>query len=193
MKIYKVYCLKESGIIKYIGQTRQKLSKRANSHRCYSWFKDKQFAIELIDEFYTPEPMYKLEASLIRQHDLVNVGWNRSYGYDECPEQADMAGMKNGFYGHTHRPELCEKIGKRSIGNSYAKGSKSRRGLKNSEYHQQKLIEARKRKVKCIDTGEIFESLKDCAIKLNVSETHIGCVCRGRRKTTGGLKFAYVD
>lgn len=193
MKKYKVYVLKEkNGDIKYVGQTRQTLARRFSGHINVSKFPHKEFTIELVADFDRPEPMYKLEAMLIEQYNTVNNGWNRARGYIDCPKQFDGAGEKNGFYGHKHRKEVCKKIGKRSIGNSYAKGNKSRKGRKNSEYHNRMISEKKSRRVMCIDTGEIFKSGREAAKKLNLQRSKISLVCNGKRRTTGGLRFCFV-
>lgn len=194
VKKYKVYLLRDrEGEIKYVGQTRQTLSKRFSGHKAQSSFKDEFFTIELVLDFDIPEPMYKLEAMLIEQYDLVNTGWNKSEGYKDCPEQFEADGEKNGFYGHKHSKEVCNKIGERTKGTSYAKGSKSRSGLKNSPSHTTALVESRERKILCLDTGEVYRSGVEAAKKLGLKRSKICLVCKGQRKSTGGLRFTYVD
>ena len=57
-----------------------------------------------------------------------------------------------------------------------------------------KATEARKRKVKCIETGEIFESATDAARKIpNTTQSKICMVCRGQRKTCGGYHWQYIE
>jgi hypothetical protein len=194
MKKYKVYSLKDkNGEIKYIGQTRQTLSRRYNGHKLYSHFKNEYFVIELIADFEDQEPMFYLEAMLIKQYDLINKGWNKTEGYISGKKDFDQSKDNNGFYGHTHSPEIRNKIGERSVGNSYAKDNKSRTGLKNKPEHTQKLIESRQRKVMCLETGEIFKSGREAAEKLNLCRSKISNVCHGKRKSTGGYKFVFVD
>ena len=43
----------------------------------------------------------------------------------------------------------------------------------------------------CIDTGEIFKSATDAALKYNLYSTHITAVCKGKRKTTGKMCWRY--
>ncbi len=54
------------------------------------------------------------------------------------------------------------------------------------------LVSKRKLKVKCIETGIIYDSLTEAAISANVSITRICSVCKGKRKTTGGYHWEYV-
>jgi hypothetical protein len=47
------------------------------------------------------------------------------------------------------------------------------------------------RKVRCIDTGKIYENIT--LASQETGATHITSVCRGRRNISGGLKWEYVD
>lgn len=193
MKKYKVYVLKEKdGKIVYVGQTRQPLSRRYSAHKCSRRFPHNDYTIELVSDFDKPEPMYKLEGMLIEQYDLVDNGWNKSFGYSQCPEQVSQKGELNSFYGHKHRKEVCDAIGKRSIGNDYAKGNKSRTGHKNSKEHNKTISEKKSKKVMCIDTGEVFKSGRQAAEKMNLQRSKISLVCNGKRKSTGGYRFCFV-
>ena len=63
------------------------------------------------------------------------------------------------------------------------KTSTSLKGRKLSEEHKKKLS----KKVICITTGEIFNSLKDASNYYNVAKSGISLCCRGIRKYTGRL------
>ena len=47
------------------------------------------------------------------------------------------------------------------------------------------------RKIRCIDTNEIFDSVKDVATSINMSCSNIFSACNGIHKTCGGLHFEY--
>lgn len=47
-------------------------------------------------------------------------------------------------------------------------------------------------KVKCITTGEIFESVKEAADKYNLCHSNIVACCNGRRHRRGGKEWEYV-
>ena len=49
------------------------------------------------------------------------------------------------------------------------------------------------KRVLCITTGEIFETLKDAADKYKISSSNISSCCRGKLKTTGGKQWEYVE
>lgn len=46
--------------------------------------------------------------------------------------------------------------------------------------------------VKCIDTGEVFATIKDAVAKTGVSSSHISQVCTGARKRAGGMRWEYA-
>lgn len=193
MKKYKVYCLRDKQKnIMYVGQTRQSLSKRAISHRASKRLPTKEFTIELIADFDEAEPMYKLEAMLIEQYDLVNKGWNREYGKVKIPKETSQAGENNQFYGHSHRQEVRDAVGLRSRGNKWALGGKSRRGMKNSPEHNQALLEAAIKPTLCIELNKVFPSARQAAKELNLQESKISNVCTGKRKSTGGYTFKHI-
>lgn len=56
-----------------------------------------------------------------------------------------------------------------------------------------KASEARKRKVKCVETNIIYESASEAARQVpKTSQSKICMVCRGQRKTCGGYHWEYV-
>jgi len=55
------------------------------------------------------------------------------------------------------------------------------------------MIAARRRKVRCIDTGTVYESLTAAAEDTNSLVEKITMCCRGQRKRTNGLRWEYVE
>lgn len=51
----------------------------------------------------------------------------------------------------------------------------------------------KKRKVLCIDTGEIFESIGQAEKQKKISHSTIINCCKGKGKTAGGFRWQYVD
>jgi group I intron endonuclease len=49
-----------------------------------------------------------------------------------------------------------------------------------------------KKPVRCIDTGEVFESETAAMKKLNIDKCLIGRACKGKQKTAKGYRFEYV-
>ncbi len=47
--------------------------------------------------------------------------------------------------------------------------------------------------VRCVETDEVFQSVSDAARTKNISNSHICSVCKGYRRTAGGLHWRYVN
>lgn len=47
------------------------------------------------------------------------------------------------------------------------------------------------KKVKCIETEQIFSSIKEAAEFIGIDRSNISAVCNGRRHTTGGYHFEF--
>lgn len=60
---------------------------------------------------------------------------------------------------------------------NYGKRAKSRFGAK---------------KVRCIETNQIFRTTCEAAKEMNISQPGISAVCLGKQKTAGGYHFEYV-
>ena len=48
------------------------------------------------------------------------------------------------------------------------------------------------KKVRCVETGIVYNSVTSCAKSMSLSISKISAVCRGKRKTTGGYRFEFV-
>ena len=55
-----------------------------------------------------------------------------------------------------------------------------------------KMRESKRMGVRCIEVGEIYKCAQDAADKLGICKTSISKVCKGTRKTAGGLHFEYI-
>lgn len=65
-------------------------------------------------------------------------------------------------------------------------------------YQGQLIPEGRKwqygsKSVLCIDTGEVFESIRQAAKAKSSSDTSIRKCCRGERDSIGGLRWKFVN
>ena len=69
--------------------------------------------------------------------------------------------------------------------------SYKQKGKTFTEERKQKISEAHKKKVLCIETGHIFDSLKEAQTWLG--KGNIKSCCRGIRKSAGGYHWQYVD
>lgn len=92
--------------------------------------------------------------------------------------------------------------------------SEAQKGRKLTEEHKCKLSEAakkrhvpcsdekrkklsenypHKKKVYCIETNEIYESVQECARQLGLQATNVSKVCRDLIHSTGGFHLKYYD
>lgn len=55
----------------------------------------------------------------------------------------------------------------------------------------ERSAKARQKKIICVETGEIFNSLTEAAIKNNVNKSAICKACKGKLKTCAGYHWAY--
>ncbi len=72
-------------------------------------------------------------------------------------------------------------------------------GNRTGEQHQgcpvcarKRTLHASRKKVRLIETGEIFDSVKEASIKKNVCESSIGSCCNGRLKRAGGFHWEFL-
>lgn len=56
-----------------------------------------------------------------------------------------------------------------------------------------KDIKKEKKKYICVETGVIYNSVKEAANSINVNCSGISKVCRGKQKTAGGYHWQYID
>lgn len=56
-----------------------------------------------------------------------------------------------------------------------------------------KAIEAKKKRVKCLTTGKIFDSIAEAGKYYKINNGHICDCCKGKRKTCGGMEWEYID
>jgi group I intron endonuclease len=85
--------------------------------------------------------------------------------------------------GESHRGEKNCNYGKSLPKKTKQKMSESRKGKKLSEETKRKLG----KKVICLETQEIFNSLRDAEKKYNIAHESISACCRGKLKSAGKL------
>lgn len=191
----------------YIGQTTLPLSRRWYKHthdsKCPAirdaikkYGKD-NFQIEIIDRAKTLDELNEKECYWINFYNsLVPNGYNlRDGGMNyKCSETTKKklselnSGSNNPNYGKPRSAETRRKV------------SEARKGMKFTEEHKQHLRESHLgvvnecllKRVKCVETGQIFNSIKEAKAFCGNPNLHIGAVCRGERKSAGGYRWEYV-
>ena len=164
------------------------------------------FSFEVLERYdvKTKEELYDVlnerEMYYIEKYDSFNNGYNLTKGGDGT---RGLEGELNPFYHKHHTEESKSKI------------SKSHKGKVLSEDHKRKIAKSTKialnnlskekkarmshkedrerKKVICLETQIIYNSLTECSDKLNISRSDIRNVCQGKRITAKGLTFRYIE
>lgn len=58
---------------------------------------------------------------------------------------------------------------------------------------QKARINSIAKEIACVNTGEIFSSIKEAAQKMKIKSPSLSAVCRGKRKSAGGYKWMYKE
>lgn len=192
----------------YIGQTVRPLRVRIKEHarhketpfdRAIQKHGIENFVFEVIDRANSIEELNQKEIYWIEHFKSFGrngynacIGGENTIGYQHTEEaKAKMSETKSRMYLGANNPFY----GKHHSEATRAKFSKIRKGRALSDEWKKHISEgsAAKVKVRNIETGEIFNSIKEAAEKYKIIPTHITRVCRGRRNKTGGYHWEYVS
>lgn len=97
--------------------------------------------------------------------------------------------------GKTRSTETKEKI---------SNSLKGKKGYWNGKHHteetKQKISQSKKgtvskfrKKVLCVETNIIYDSITEASLKTGASTSKISSCCNGKRKTTGGYHWKYIE
>lgn len=182
----------------YVGITRQSPENRwcngngykTNQHfynaiKKYGW---NNFGHLILDDNCTVEDAKKLEKEYVKYYksDNSKFGYNKTAGGDstypmtnETKEKMSNAkkglysGAKNWCYGKSPRIRMSKEV--------YEK------------WRFSKAHDNTKRKIVCLETKEIFDSITDAANKYNIQISDIVSCCKGRLCTAGNMKWQYYE
>lgn len=134
---------------------------------------------ELIYKYRSNDPHHGYNKSI---GGKVNRGMIRSDDYRRRLSER-VSGKNHPFYGKHLSEETKKKI------------VDANRGRKASLEARRKMSESssRKRKVLCVETGIIYNSIRDAAKAVETPASNVGSVCTGKTKTAGGYSWKYVE
>lgn len=105
-----------------------------------------------------------------------------------------IAGSLRGKPGHPQSMASREKL------SAALRGNQRRLGVPHSKETREAMSAARRGAgnprasgVRCVETGREFDTIAAAEAATGVSSSHISRVCRGSRKTAGGLHWEYVE
>lgn len=186
----------------YIGQTINFKDRKKNHlqakdkysiHKAIQKYGKDNFLWEILEECQK-EDLNDREIFWIKYYDTYYNGYNETKGGDNADALVKWI--------NEHKEEHLIQAKKNLIkANEYLKTHREEH-LKQLALARQKGINARKKKVRCIEKQLVFNSLSD-AEKWSLSQDndnhrkaahqHISKVCSGQRRTCGGYHWEYVE
>lgn len=154
---------------------------------------------------HTEEAKQKIrEAGLGRRHTEETKRKLSEARRGEGNPMYGRCGKNNPRYG-THpteetRKKLCEAkrgenhpfYGKHRSEETRKKLSEAHTGKQVSEITKQKIREANSKKVMCLETGKIYNSIYEAYLNTDIPVSSISAACNGRRKTTHGYHWLFI-
>ena len=199
---------------KYIGITCQKPERRWSNGRGYAhntmFFASIQkygwdnFRHYILYTDLSQEEAERLEVELIAKHDTLN----RAKGYNldpggcvRHPTDETREKLRQAHTGYIMPQDQREKIRAANLGKHKPHGrpawnrgkspsNETRRRLSESHLGQ---VNANRRAVICITTGETYKSATEAARVCGIDRSNISAACRGVKKTAGGRIWKYAE
>lgn len=207
----------------YIGLTKQRPESRWGTNginykdRCpYFWQAIQKYGWDNFEHIVyanhlTKEEACEMEKELIKYYNTQDKseGYNIMEGGDAPTIPQDvrekmskaMIGNKNGL-GKPCSPEKAKKISDAQKGKKLTEEHKKNISIaKKGKTHKPISQEARnkiaekhiKKRVYCLETDKIYESIQQCGRELNLGASNVCAVCKGKHKTHKGYHFSYYN
>lgn len=207
--IYK-HTLKSDGRV-YIGQTgniKVRWRPYMYKHSWYFYNAIKKYGWDSFDHEILMDGLTKKEADAYEELFIAQYNsTNKLFGFNLHRGGRARSGKDSPTYGMKHSEETRRKmseahLGRRNSEEHNMKISKAKKGqpspLKGTTFtneHKRRIQEsARKsmKKVLCVETGIIYESLHEAGRKTGADYRNISNCCHGKIKTTGGYHWRLV-
>lgn len=147
--------------------------------RCYCRNPEliENYAEAIADETQTWECHHRFEA-LFTEQELIKYNWY----YDVEPNclifLTETEHKSLHHKGHKHSEETKRKI---------SEANKGKKG-----YRKPEGAGKPPKKVLCVETGEVFDSVNEARRQTGLRGNNISAVCLGNRKTAGGYHWSFV-
>lgn len=177
----------------------------------YGW---DNFEHEVLFSFLSQKEAKVIERKLIQEYNSIDplFGYNLTTGGETTEFSKETlkkmsqsrSKEKHHLWGKHHSEETKKKIGKANSGENsgwYGKKhtleerekiSKALKGKKKSEEHVRKTSISNGFPVICIETNEIYHSMKEAKRKTGIDDTSIGRACKNN-KTAGGYHWRFLE
>jgi len=190
----------------YIGKTIGPLRKRQNEHfsragnsgykfhNALKKYGQNNFIWSSLFESEFNDELCDKEMFWIKVYNTTENGYNMTFGGEGViPTEEVREKISKSERGKIVSLETRQKISKAGIGRKpWNKGIPMLETIKIKISDVRKGIATNMRKVKCIDTGEIFESMKEAGRHFSLEYKNIQKCCSGNRDSCGGYKWQYV-
>ncbi|MBR1728820.1 MAG: hypothetical protein IJ728_04780, partial [Selenomonadaceae bacterium] len=117
--------------------------------------------------------------------------------YDPENEAAELERIRQMPEGRKNTPESIEKMRKAKLGKVLTAATREKMRQAHSanpcKGWTEETIKKLSREIICIETGEIFPSIKAAAEKYNLKASNISAVLAGNKNTAGGFHWKYAD
>lgn len=162
----------------------------------YGW---SNFEHIILENNLTSDEANEKEQYYIKKYNSQNpdLGYNLTEGgsslseYWKTPEHRELQSQNKKLYFKEHPDKKIEND--MHLKEIAQKSAKIRSEKMKENYANQgglfHLNESRKKRIKCIETDEIFASLSEASKKYNISVGNISSVIHGKRKSAGGYHW----
>lgn len=129
------------------------------------------------------------EASRLEKHYIEMLKTrDKAYGYNLAEGGVNAPTM----LGKQHSEETRQKMREAALGRVISEEQRHKHSKWMSENNVGKR-NPKSRAVRCIDTGEVFDSQRIAAESKGLLQSKISLCCQGKRSHTGGLHWEYAD
>lgn len=180
----------------YIGTTKRNLERRINNGYKHNEemtnaiieFGWKNIKKEILFECENENEAFDKEIELIKEYKSNNslYGYNISSG--------GKSGKKETKMSQENKNLLLQRLKGNDfhLGKKHSIETKNKISLLHKGKHRSRETEFPSRKVKCIETQIIYNSLSNAQRETGINHSHISQVCNKLRKTAGGLHWEYI-
>lgn len=182
--------------IRYVGQSSRGLE-RPRCHGNPASMQENTHKAKWIRKLCKLNLNYKIEV-LGRYSSIEDLNYWECYWMDYYRSLgASLTNLKAGGSNGKPSKEVCQKISKAKLGLKFSAQhrlnlSKSHLGKKPPVYAQIRSREVRGKPILCIETSQVFPSIREAGKRLNINYSGILAVLKGRYSHSGGYTFKYI-